>query len=39
LAQTRVCLCTNGHMQAQRKKHHMEHKLPDIFKALRLSWV
>jgi hypothetical protein len=24
---------------AQRKKHHVEHKLSDIFEALILSWV
>jgi hypothetical protein len=26
-------------LQAWRKKHRVEHKLCDIFKAIRLSWV
>jgi hypothetical protein len=32
-------MCTNGHVWARRKKHRVEHKLSDIFEALRLLWV
>jgi hypothetical protein len=38
---THICesTCANGHVQAGYKKHHMENKLYEIFKALRLPWV
>jgi hypothetical protein len=39
LAHRRESMCANGHVQAQHKKHYVEHKLSDIFEALRLSWV
>jgi hypothetical protein len=47
LAPTRTCLLEHIHhvcvpmdiLRAWYKKHHMEHKLSDIFESLRLSWV
>jgi hypothetical protein len=39
LARIREGMCANRQVQAQRKKHHVEHKLSNIFEALRLSWV
>jgi hypothetical protein len=37
LAHIRERMCANGHVRAWRKKHHVEHKLSEIFDALRLS--
>jgi hypothetical protein len=34
-----LCQHTTGTQQAWHKKHCMEHKMCDIFEALRLSWV
>jgi hypothetical protein len=32
-------ICANGHPAARHKKHRMEHKLSEIFKANGMSWV
>jgi hypothetical protein len=39
LARVRESTCANGHVRVGHKKHRMEHKLSEIFEALRLSWV
>jgi hypothetical protein len=39
LAQIHTRICANGHVRAWWKKHHVEHKLSNIFEALRLSRV
>jgi hypothetical protein len=32
-------ICANGHPAARRKKHRVEHELPEIFEANGLPWV
>jgi hypothetical protein len=39
LARIRGSMCTNGHVWTWCKKHRVEHKLSEIFNALRLLWV
>jgi hypothetical protein len=39
LAHIHAHICANRHEQARCKKHRVEHKLSEIFEALRLSWV
>jgi hypothetical protein len=39
LAHKRKPMCANGYPMGPHKKHHVEHKLSDIFEAPKLSWV